>query len=102
MSYPETLDDYNSEEQESRALLPATRSLAQQQVGNAAEGTGAHVPGQQEDLSALNDKEVWRYFEFIKRSAIFHLDEYLYYCEVVRQDAGLAESQSLDLGELCT
>lgn len=69
MSHPETLDDHNSEEQESRALLPARRSQAQQHVGNAAEGTGVHVPGQQEDLSALNDREVWRHFESIKRSA---------------------------------
>jgi hypothetical protein len=90
--------DGHEEEQESRTLLPASED--QHHAGNARDRTGAQSSGQLEDLSTLNERNIWRHFESTKRSAIFHLDQYLHHRETVRQEAGALESESLDLGTI--
>lgn len=102
MSGPSDLDFHDTEELESRALLPAQNSRNQQRAGNASDPTGAHTSGQPEDVSGLNDRDIWRHFESTKRSAIFHLDEYLHHREIVRQEVGTGELGSLDLGKTRT
>ena len=90
------LEGHNTEEQESQALLPASRD--QQRVIRGGDRTHAQPSEQPEDLSTLNERDIWRHFESTKRSANFHLDQYLHYREVVRQEQGAGESASLDLG----
>ncbi|KAF8847864.1 hypothetical protein BDZ45DRAFT_681613 [Acephala macrosclerotiorum] len=96
MSDPNDLEGHDAEEQESRALLPALRD---QQRVHAADRTYGQPSGHQqpEDLSALNERDIWRHFESTKRSAIFHLDQYLHHREIVMQGGGAEESASLDL-----
>jgi hypothetical protein len=91
------LEGHDAEEQESQVLLPALRD---QQRVHAADRTYGQPSGHQksEDLSALNERDIWRHFESTKRSAIFHLDQYLHHRGIVMQEIRARESASLDLG----
>lgn len=100
MSDRTNLEGRGSEEQESRALLPASRE--QQRVVHGGDRTHAHAEpsAQAEDLSTLNERDIWRHFESTKRSAIFHLDQYFHHREAVLQEQGAGESASLDLSTM--
>ncbi len=68
------------------------------QVDLSSEGTGPDGyfdPG--EDISSLNDRDVWRHFESKRSSAIFHLGRYLDYREMWRRSHA-ASSAPLDIG----
>lgn len=101
MSGARNPEDCNGEEQESQALLPGQHARDQQRVGNVAARSRADASEQPEDLSKLSNRDVWRHFESTKRSAIFHLEQYLQHREIFREETGArVESQSLDLGTM--
>ncbi|RDL30655.1 uncharacterized protein BP5553_10000 [Venustampulla echinocandica] len=69
----------------------------QQHVGNSTDRTSAQPSGHPDDVSNLHASVLWRHFELTKRSAIFHVDQYLVHRESVRQEPGDWESASLDV-----
>jgi hypothetical protein len=68
-----------------------------------AEGTQGDPEGSHDlvvsgDISTLDSRSIWRLFESTKRSAIFHIDQYIEFREVSRAENESEESGHLEDG----
>lgn len=87
----------DGDQAETQSLLapPSTRS---EHNATSSDQVGVSAPAQPNTSSNPGESDIWDYFESTRRSASYHLDEYFYFREDVRNEPAPAQPDLQGLG----